>query len=315
MNLDQIELHPVKVPLVTRFRRVDWREAVLIRGPEGWGEFSPFPDYPPETTSRWLAAALEAACTPWPRPGRTHVEVNTTIPAVEPERAAEMAAASGCRTAKVKVGEPGSDFDLDVARVAAVREALGPNGRLRIDVNGAWEVDDAVDRIRVLARYDLEYVEQPVSTIPEMVEVRKRVGVPIAADESIRRAADPLEVVTAGAADVLVLKAQPLGGWRRLVSIARRTATPVVVSSALETSVGLAAAVYAAASLDELPYAAGLGTATLLAEDVTSQPLVPVGGMVEVRRPVPDLVDRWAADRETASRLLERLRRAAELLT
>ncbi|GIU93327.1 MAG: o-succinylbenzoate synthase [Acidimicrobiia bacterium] len=315
MNLDQIELHPVKVPLVTRFRRVDWREAVLIRGPEGWGEFSPFPDYPPETTSRWLAAALEAACTPWPRPGRTHVEVNTTIPAVEPERAAEMAAASGCRTAKVKVAEPGCDFDLDLARVAAVREALGPNGRLRIDVNGAWEVDDAVERIRVLARYDLEYVEQPVSTIPEMVEVRKRVGVPIAADESIRRAADPLEVVTAGAADVLVLKPQPLGGWRRLVSIARRTETPVVVSSALETSVGLAAAVYAAASLDELPYAAGLGTATLLAGDVTSQPLVPVGGMVEVRRPVPDLVDRWEADRETASRLLERLRRAAELLT
>lgn len=317
MSLADVVFHPVSIPMRVRFRRVTWREAILFEGPEGWGEFSPFPDYPPTVTSRWLAAALEAACAPWPEPRRDRVPVNTTVPAVDPDLAARMVLESGCRTAKVKVAEPGESRDQDVSRVAAVRDALGPGGRLRIDVNGSWSVDEAEDRLAELAWFDLEYVEQPVGTIEEMLELRGRTDVPIAADEAVRLAPDPMDVVRAGAADILILKQQPLGGVAKVLELAARSRLPVVVSSALETSIGLSAGVAAAAALDDLPYACGLGTATLMEGHVVSDPLVPVDGFLPVRRPVPDpaLLDEWQADRETESRLMRRLRDAAELLT
>jgi O-succinylbenzoate synthase len=303
--------------MTVRFRRVTWREALLIEGPAGWGEFSPFPDYPPTVTTRWLAAALESAITGHPAPVRQAVPVNVTVPAVDPETAYAHVAASGCTTAKVKVADQGETIEDDVARVRAVREALGQDGRIRIDVNGAWSLDDAVDRIDRLNEFELEYVEQPVATIEELARLRHVVGVPIAADESVRQSADPLDVVERGAADVLVLKVQPLGGIARTLDIASRSGLPVVISSALETSVGLAAGVAAAAALPDLPYACGLATGVLLEGDVTEAPLVPVDGMIEVRRLEPDaaLLDEWAADRETASRLMRRLRDAAALLT
>lgn len=310
-----VDLSFVRIPMRMRFRRVTWREAVLIHGPEGWGEFSPFPDYPPEVTARWLAAALEAACSPWPPPVREAVPVNVTIPSVDPETAADLVSASGARTAKVKVAEAGTTVDDDVARVDAVRAALGPGGAVRLDANAAWSVDDAV---AALARFGpLEYVEQPVATIPEMIELRRRTGVRIAADEVVRLGPDPLAVVAAGAADVLVLKVQPLGGMVRTADVARRAGVPVVVSSALETSVGIAAGLAVAAALPDLPYACGLGTAALLAGDVVDPPLLPRGGLLSVARPepAPELLDRWSADRETESRLMRRLRSAAELLT
>ncbi len=199
----------------------------------------------------------------------------------------------------------------------AVRGALGPGGRLRIDVNGAWEVDEAAERIAELDWFGLEYVEQPVRTIDELCELRSRVDVPIAADEAVRLSPDPLEVVDRGGADLLVLKQQPLGGVHRLLDIAERSGLPVVVSSALETSIGLSAGVAAAAALDDLPFACGLGTATLMEGHVVADPLVPEAGWVEVRRPVPDpdLLDEWQADRDTESRLMRRLREAAEMLT
>lgn len=315
MTLDDVDLHPVRIPMRVRFRRVWWREAILICGPAGWGEFSPFPDYPPEIASRWLAAAVEAACSPWPKPKRHQIDVNVTIPAVDPDTAAEMVRRSGCRVAKVKVAEPREDFSRDLARVAAVREALGSDGALRVDANGAWSLEEATRNLERLAEYDLEYAEQPVATLEEMAELRRRVNVPIAADESVRLGADPMSVVEAEAADVLVLKVQPLGGARRTLELAARCGVPVVVSSALETSVGLAVGLAVAAALDRLPYACGLGTAQLLAGDVTSRPLVPSRGRLEVRRPEPDRWDDWKADKETASRLFARLRRAAELLT
>lgn len=313
----QVEMVAVRIPMRVRFRRVEWREAILLHGPEGWGEFSPFPDYPPEMTSRWLAAALEAACHPWPEPERTHVPVNVTVPAVDPEAAHRMVAESGCRTAKVKVAEPGERHEAELERVRAVREALGADGRLRVDVNAAWDLEEAVERLGVLAELDLEYAEQPVATIEEMAELRRRVPVPIAADESVRLADDPMEVVRAEAADLLVLKTQPLGGLSRTLDLALRSGLPVVISSGLETSIGLAAGLATAASLPELPYACGLGTGTLLAGDVTHHPLLPEGGELEVRRPSPDpdLLAEWRADRATESRLLRRLREAAALLT
>lgn len=317
MSLADVSLHPVRIPMRVRFRRVTWREAVLLEGAAGWGEFSPFPEYPPTTTARWLAAGLEAAVREWPNPVRTQIPVNVTIPAVDPEVAYHTVIESGCRTAKVKVAEPGEDPGLDDARVSAVRDALGPDGRVRIDVNGQWTVDEAVAHIEALSVHGLEYVEQPVATIDELVELRRRIDVPIAADEAVRTADDPMEVVERGGADLLALKVQPLGGVHRTLDLARRAGLPVVISSALETSVGLAAGLAAAAALPELPYACGLATGALLEGDVTSEPLSPVNGEIALRRPVPetDLLERWRADRETERRLLRRLRDAAELLT
>jgi o-succinylbenzoate synthase len=317
MSLADVALHPIRIPMRVRFRRVTWREAVLLEGAAGWGEFSPFPEYPPTTTARWLAAGLEAAVREWPDPVRTQIPVNVTVPAVDPEVAYHTVIESGCRTAKVKVAEPGEDQGLDDARVSAVRDALGPDGRLRIDVNGQWTVEEAVARIGALSVHGLEYVEQPVATIDELIELRRRIDVPIAADEAVRTAADPMEVVERGGADLLALKVQPLGGVHRTLDLARRSGLPVVISSALETSVGLAAGMAAAAALPELPYACGLATGALLEGDVTSAPLRPVGGEITLRRPVPEpeLLDRWRADRETERRVLRRLRDAAELLT
>lgn len=315
--LEALHLIPVSIPLRFRFRRVDRREAVLIRGPSGWGEFSPFPEYPPQVTTRWLAAALEAACSAWPAPRRQSVPVNVTIPAVDAQTAFDLVKASGCTTAKVKVADRGQTAAEDNERVAAVRDALGPLGKIRVDVNAAWDVDTAAARLGELARFDLEYAEQPVSSIEEMIELRRRVPVPIAADESVRMAADPLEVTERGAADILVIKVQPMGGVERALDLARRSGLPTVVSSALETSVGIAAGVAAAAALPELNHACGLGTMSLFTGDVVVDSMLPIGGELAVRRPEPDpgLLERFAADRHTASELLRRLRSAAEVLT
>ncbi|WP_067824646.1 o-succinylbenzoate synthase [Actinomadura kijaniata] len=276
------------IPMRTRFRGITRRQGVLLHGPAGWGEFSPFAEYGPPETARWLAAAREAARDGWPAPVRDRIPVNVTVPAVGPERAHAIVRASGCRTAKVKVAERGQDDADDIARVEAVRDAIGPGGLVRIDVNGAWDVDHAARMIRTLDRFGLEYVEQPCATLEELARVRLLVDVPIAADESIRRAEDPLRVKAAGAADVAVLKVQPLGGVAAALRVAEATGLPVVVSSAVETSVGLAAGVALAAALPELPYACGLATLSLLEGDVVGDPLVAEDGFVPVRRPEVD---------------------------
>src|SRR5580692_10645545 len=276
------------IPMPTRFRGVTVREGALIQGPAGWGEFSPFAEYGPRECARWLACALEAACTGWPSPVRDRVGVNVTVPAVGPDRAHDIVAGSGCRTAKVKVAERGQPDSDDLARVEAVRDAIGPAGRVRVDANGGWNVEHAARMLRALGRFGLEYAEQPCATLAELAELRKIVGVPLAADESIRRAEDPLKVRAAGAADIVVLKAQPLGGVRAALQIAEACGLPVVVSSAVESSVGLAAGVALAAALPELGHACGLATMSLLAGDVTAQPLAEAGGMLPVRAAVVD---------------------------
>ncbi len=309
------DLRVYRLPMRVRFRGITERTGMLLRGAAGWGEFSPFPEYGPAYASRWLAAAREAATRPFPDPARDEVEVNTTIPAVDPTRAAALAAASGCRTAKVKVAEPGQSLADDVARVAAVREALGEDGRVRVDANAAWDVESAVLAIARLDRAadGLEYVEQPCATLDELREVRRRAVAPIAADESIRTAEDPLVAARTDAVDVLVLKVQPLGGVRPALEIAAEAGLPVVVSSALESSVGLAAGVAFAAALPELPFACGLGTATFFRADVTDQPLLPVDGRLPVRRVVPDpaSLDQCAAGPDEAAGWLDRLQSAA----
>jgi O-succinylbenzoate synthase len=299
-----------------RFRRVDHREAVLIKGPEGWGEFSPFPDYPPQVTTRWLASALEAACSPLPARGRDRIPINATIPVVAPDTAAALVKESGAKTAKVKVGDPASSLDEDEARLDAVVDSLGPGGKIRVDFNATWSLDEATSALTRLSRFDFEYVEQPVATVAEMVELRHRTGARLAADELIRLSPDPVSVVEQGACDVVIVKVQPMGGVARVVSLARRIDVPVVVSSALETSVGMYSGLLAASLLQELPYACGLGTVALLQGDSTPSPLVPFDGFVRVDRVEPDPVQlrRWAPDRDRATDMLRTLRAAAEIL-
>jgi O-succinylbenzoate synthase len=282
------------VPLRTRFRGITVREGVLVEGEAGWGEFSPFLEYDAPTSAPWLDCAREAADLGWPTPVRDRIPVNVTVPACSPEKAREIVLASaGCRTAKVKVAEPGQDPAQDEARLEAVRDALGADGLVRIDANGGWAVEEAVRRIAVLERAagGLEYVEQPVASVEDLALVRRRVGVRIAADESIRRVRD-LE-----AADIAVLKVQPLGGVRACLRIAEDIAMPVVVSSAVESSVGIAAGVALAAALPELPHACGLATVQLLTDDVVVEPLLPVDGHLRVVRPDvdPERLDRLAA--------------------
>ncbi|HQR28453.1 MAG TPA: o-succinylbenzoate synthase [Nocardioides sp.] len=278
------------IPLRTRFRGITVREGVLLRGEAGWAEWSPFLEYPPEVAEPWLRCAEEAAAGDWPPPLRDHVPVNVTVPAVGPAQAHAIVRRGGCTTAKVKVGEPGQTLAEEQARLEAVRDALGPRGLVRIDVNGLWDVDQAVAALRVLDRAagGLEYVEQPCATVEELAAVRRAVDVPVAADESIRRAADPYRVRDLGAADIAVLKVQPLGGVRACLRIAEDLGLPVVVSSALETSVGLAAGVALAAALPELRHACGLATGQLLTDDVVTTPLLPVAGALPVTRPEVD---------------------------
>ena len=276
------------IPMRARFRGITVREGALIEGPAGWGEFSPFAEYGPRECARWLACALEAATAGWPAPVRDQIPVNVTVPAVGPARAHAIVTASGCRTAKVKVAERGQSLADDVGRVEAVRDAIGPAGAIRVDANGAWDVSQAEKALRALGAFGLEYAEQPCATLGEMAELRRTVDVPLAADESIRRAEDPLAVRASGSCDIVVLKAQPLGGVRAALAVAEACGLPVVVSSAVETSVGLAAGVAFAAALPELRHACGLATMSLLEGDVTGAPLAERGGVLPVARPGVD---------------------------
>jgi o-succinylbenzoate synthase len=216
----------------------------------------------------------------------------------------------------VKAAERGQTLADDVARVGAVRDALGPGGRVRVDANGGWSVRDAVGAIAELRGFDLEYVEQPVATVEELREVRRLVDVPIAADESIRRSGDPMRVKLLEAADVAVLKVQPLGGARACLELAEAVGLPVVVSSALESSVGIGFGVALAAALPSLPYACGLATMSMLTHDVTHRPLSVVDGQLPVRRVLPDddLVAAAMPDESVTARWLARLQRCAEVL-
>lgn len=317
------DAHVVALPLRTRFRGLSVREALLLRGPSGWTEFAPFTEYDDPESATWLAAAIEYGWGPDPALLRDVVQVNATLPAVGPgDIDAVLDAFGPTRTVKVKVAERGQTLADDIARVRAVRARLGPAGRIRVDANGGWNVDEAEHAAHALAPFDLEYLEQPCATVPELAELRSRLKdwqLPIAADESVRKAADPLAVVAAGAADLLVVKAAPLGGIAAALKIVAASGLPAVVSSALDTSVGLAMGAHLAAALPQLDYDydCGLGTAALLAADVAAAPLIPREGRIPVSRvdASPDLLEKWAAPTERHAWWLARLERCVELLT
>jgi len=308
----------VSLPMHTRFRGVDTREALLFEGPEGWAEFSPFVEYDDAEAATWLAAAVDFAWSSQPAPLRDRVRVNATIPAIDAAAVAGVLARfAGCRTAKVKVAEPGQTLADDIARVRAVREAMGPEGRIRVDANGLWNVDEAEHAVHALNEFDLEYVEQPCATVPELAELRARVkymGIPVAADEGIRKSSDPLAVAREKAADLLVIKAQPLGGITHALQIVTAAGLPVVVSSALDTAVGLSQGAALAAALPRLDYDCGLGTASLFLDDVAD--LRPVDGSIPAARVTPDdaALTRLAAADDRRDWWLERLERCYAVL-
>lgn len=310
----------VALPMRTRFRGLTEREAVLIEGPRGWTEFSPFVEYDDAECANWLRATYEFGWDELPTPIRASVGVNATLPAVSvSEVEAVLASFGACRTIKVKVAEAGQTLNEDVARVREARRVLGPEGRIRVDANGGWNVDEAEHAIHALAECDLEYVEQPCASVNELAEIRKRVkymGIPIAADESVRKADDPLAVARAGAADLVVVKAQPLGGIRRALDIVAEAGLPAVVSSALDTSIGIAMGLALAARLPQLEYDCGLGTAALLVADVVDEPLIPVAGELAVTRPAASakLLDTHTASAERTQWWLDRLARVHRLL-
>jgi O-succinylbenzoate synthase len=279
-------LHVVALPMRVRFRGIMTREVALIEGPVGWGEFSAFLEYEPPEAAAWLASAIEAAYQPPPEVHRDRIPINATVPAVPALQVPEVLARfPGVQTAKVKVAEPGQTLTNDIDRVEVVR-ALVPN--VRVDANGGWTVDEAVAAAEALtATGPLEYLEQPCKTVPELAELRRLVDVPIAADESIRKADDPLHVVRSGAADIAVLKVAPLGGVSTLLEIAGQIDIPIVLSSALDSAVGIARGLVAAGALPELRYACGLGTGGLFIDDVV-EPLVPVDGHLSVAPVTPD---------------------------
>ena len=288
------EAVPFALPMRRRFRGTTVREGILLRGPSGWGEFAPFDDYSDEAAARWLASAIEAAYGTWPEPTRSTVPVNAIIPAVSPDDAATLTREAvldrGCSTVKVKVAEPGQGPLDDEGRVAAVRDVLDSvlgvgRGRVRVDANGAWSVEQAVRVLRRLAAYDLEYVEQPCATLDDLEQVRRQTDVPIAADESLRR--DLIAGDLRGRVDVAIVKVAPLGGVAAALELAERSGVDVVVSGALDSAVGLSAGITVAALLPER--ASGLGTGALLAADVVANPLVPAAGVLPVGRIAPDL--------------------------
>lgn len=312
----------VSVPLSTRFRGVQHREALLFEGPAGWGEFCPFLEYGPEEASRWLACAVESAWLPFPEPERSLVPVNATVPAVSPDQVPGVLARSAgeVHEVKVKVAERGQTLEDDLARLRAVR-AAAPGAVLKADANGGWDHTQAIKALRRMAEFDLAYLEQPVPEIEGLARLREQVdreglGIPIAADESVRKESDPLKVARAGAADLIVVKAAPLGGVRTALQVIEQAGLPAVVSSALETSVGMAAGLALAASLPQLPHACGLGTASLLAQDLVAEPLVPQDGVLPAGRQAPDptLLERHAASPERVQWWQQRLAAAHAVL-
>ncbi|PYY59026.1 O-succinylbenzoate synthase [Curtobacterium sp. MCSS17_011] len=308
------DAHVVALPMRVRFRGITTREAVVLRGPVGWTEFSPFVEYDDAEAAAWLRATVDFGWTDH-EPAADSVPVNATVPAIAADDVADLLARyPGCTTAKVKVAEPGTSVDDDVARVAAVRRVMGAEAAVRVDANGLWSVEQAAVALGRLAPFDLQYAEQPCATVSELAELRSRIaglGVRVAADESVRKASDPLAVARAGAADVLVVKAQPLGGITAARAVIDDAGLPCVVSSALDTSVGLGMGAFLAAAAMTPGYAAGLGTAAMFAGDVTADPLLPVGGRVPVRRVdvATELVDRYAASPERTAWWRERLAR------
>ena len=306
-------LRVIALPTKTNFRGITVREVALFKGEYGWAEFSPFLEYDDEEGAYWLASAVEAATTPKPQLFRTSIAVNGTIPATNDKKVVDDLVTSypGVKTYKVKVGD---NLSEDIARLARIR-SLGRKVNIRIDVNGLWSVEQALTNL--YAFYEnigpFEYVEQPCATLDELRELKSKIRIPlkIAVDEVIRKSADPFALDLQGAADIVMLKVQPLGGIKRAHAIAEHHKLPIVVSSALESAVGINYGLTLAASFQELNFDCGLGTGSLLAQDVAHLPIV--NGMIQLTEFEPAL-DGLDVSAERFQWWKNRIMRTAELL-
>jgi O-succinylbenzoate synthase len=302
----------VALPLKSKFRGITVREVALFEGPAGWGEFAPFLEYDDVESSNWLLSAIDAATNPAPMAHRGFIKVNATLPAINNAKEIEdlLQSFAGCDTVKIKVGE---NLAEDTVRVARVR-ALLPKAKLRLDVNGAWSVDQAL--VNLYAIYEevgpLEYIEQPCATLTELRQLKEKLVIDfrITGDEVIRKAKDPFAIDLHGAVDVLMLKVAPLGGVTRAREIGAHHKLPMVVSSALDSAVGIGYGLQLAASLPSLEYACGLATGQLLSADVAAMPLE--NGELAVRSisPDADLLAKYAVPVERLTWWKERTKRA-----
>ena len=270
-------LHVLTLPMKVKFRGIENREIALFKGPFGWGEFSPFLEYNENESLPWLMSGVEAAFAPAIVPIRKSISINATLPEIDSKlRIAEILSwYPGSKTVKIKVG---NDLERDLARVEIVR-SLMPTSKIRVDVNGSWDVEYAKTALHAI--YEItgeffEYVEQPCTSISELRALKNNLNIPIkiAGDEVFRKAQDPFAININGAIDIMILKAAPLGGVRRALSLAAHHALPSVISSALESAVGISHELQLAASLPKLSYDSGLGTGALFVSDVGSLPIV-----------------------------------------
>lgn len=283
----------VRVPLKIPWQGLTHREATILAGPAGFGEASPLPGFPCDPAQS-LRSAEEAALVGWPPSLRREVPVNTVVAPVDPLEAADIAleaARQGITCVKVKVG-----VGDDLGRVSEIRNVVGPKVKVRVDANGAWDLPTARRLLKALTRYDIEIAEQPVASLEDMARLRRLVSVPLAADESVRDVEDARRLHRLGAADALVVKVQPLGGVRAALAVVEAAGVPAIVSSMIETSVGLAAGAALAGALPELRFACGLATGSMLGGDLTSEPLLPHTGMLDVRTVVASasLLERYS---------------------
>jgi len=313
----------VSIPLRTKFRGLTERELLVFQGPNGWSEWAAFTEYEDEEAATWLEAAIEWGFETLPEPVRKQVPVNAILPAVATEDVAKVLGRAGqFSTIKIKVADPKQTAVDDISRILEVRN-LYPSAKLRLDANGGFTVSQALELLVELEKNSiaLEYFEQPVATIAELAELRieitkRGLNIKIAADESVRRASDPLAVELAGAADLLVLKSAPLGGVNSALAVANSSQLEICASSAMQSSIGLAAELHFASCLPELNYDAGLGTGYLFGGDLTTDRLIPENGVLELRRPEINTssidilkaedhrYDWWIARLERCSRIL-----------
>ena len=300
-------LRVVNLPTKTNFRGINHREVALFQGPQGWAEYSPFLEYSDEESARWLACAIEAATQAPPALYRSSIAVNATLPALngESEIAQILAAFPGCTTIKIKVG---TNEEEDLARIAMVRK-LSPQAKIRIDVNGLWSVDQASKFLERCG--EIEYVEQPCASVEELRELKSRVDVKIVGDEILRKSTNPFEVDLQGAIDIVMLKVQPLGGIKRAHALAAHHKLPVVVSSALESAIGINYGLTLAASFQELSFDCGLATGSLLARNVAELPIV--DGKMQITRFEPNF-DGLETSADRFEWWKNRIMRTAELL-
>lgn len=308
----------LSIPMRIKFRGITTREVLLFEGPNGWAEWSPFTEYEDEEASIWLKAAIEFAFGDIPETTIKTIKVNATLAAVKDVRTA-LEPFGNFEVVKIKVAEKGQSLQEDLDRIHEVRKYY-PEARIRLDANGGYDIETALAIANAMYEegVSLEYLEQPVKTIAELAELKlklKFLNIKIAADESVRKVSDPLAVAQANAADLLVLKAAPLGGINNALRIAKEAGLPVVVSSALETSVGISTGVYLAALLDS-DYASGLATAALLTEDVTDTPLIPINGEIPVTRITPNknALAKLLAPVDRTTWWMERLERCLKFL-